>query len=76
MDDDDFNIPYILYIIPNLQEDHRLISQANNNTWIVETDREDPINAEGAPEEIQKHHYNKGKHKLRIKFFQKQYQLI
>ena len=50
MDDDDFNIPYILYIIPNLQEDHRLISQANNNTWIVETDREDPINAEGAPE--------------------------
>ena len=60
MDDDDFNIPYILETTPNSLEGHQLISQAKNNVWIVEIDGQETINSEGAPEEIQKHQYNKG----------------
>ena len=70
MDDDDLNITYILYNIPNYPSVHQLPSQANNNLYVLKMDGEEPITAKCAPEDIRLHQNNKWKLNFWILIFE------
>ena len=61
MDDDDFNIPYIVELVPNYLAGHKLPDQAKNNFFIVEIYGEYSIVYKGDLEEIKLHQPNKVK---------------
>ena len=48
MDEDEFNIPYIIDNIPNSQPGHQITTQAKNKLWIIDINGEYPKTAKGS----------------------------
>ena len=59
MDDDDFNIPYIIEMVPNSMAGHQFSDKTKINFFIVEIYREDPIMSKGSFEELKLRQSNK-----------------
>ena len=59
MDDNDFNIPYIVDIDPNYPLGHQLPDQAKKNVWTVEVDDDKPITTKEALKGFNCNHPNK-----------------
>ena len=61
MDDDGFNIPYIVEMVPDYLAGYQLPDQTKNNLFIVEIYGEYPIMSKVDLEEIKLHQSNKVK---------------
>ena len=66
LDDDDFKMTFIIDKIPNSPSGHQFLTQANNHMWIVYIDREEPITANGALDELYIYHTQPLKPKVNI----------
>ena len=66
LDDEDFTIPYITDTIPNSQSGHQIPSQAKGNVCIVAINGEEPITAQGALDELNRHQTPRGKSNINI----------
>ena len=66
LDDEDFTIPYITDTIPNSPAGNQLPEQSKRNVWIIDTNGEEPITAQGACDEINCHQNTHGKSKVKI----------
>ena len=66
LDDEYFTIPYITDTISNSSAVHQLTSQANLNVWILAINGEDPIIAQDALDEINRHQTPNRKTKVKI----------
>ena len=60
MDDDDFDIPYIIEMVPNSLAGHQFSDKTKNNFFILKIYREDPIMSKGPLEELKPCQSNKG----------------
>ena len=50
LDKEDFTIPFIIDEIKNSPDSHQLVTQANNNMWIISKNGEEPIKEKGSLE--------------------------
>ena len=66
LDDEYFTISYVIDTTPNSSGCHRLPSQDKWNLWIIDINQEDPITAQGAPDELNHHQNTRGKHNVKI----------
>ena len=66
IDNEDFTIPYITDTIPNLPATHQLLTQSKINVWIIAIHLEEPITAQGAPDELNIHQTLLVKSKIKI----------
>ena len=48
LDNENFTIPYVTDTFPNLPYSHQLPTQAKNNVWIIDINREETITYQGA----------------------------
>ena len=65
-DDEDFTIPYVTDAIPNSPDVHKIPTQAKENVWIKNINREETIKAQGVLDEINRHQTPFGKSKVNI----------
>ena len=66
MDDEDFTIPYITDTIQNSTAVQKIPTQAKLNVWIIAINMEEPIIAQGALDEINRHQTPNRKTKVKI----------
>ena len=66
LDDEYFTIPYIIDTAPNLQDGHQLVTRANKNVRIIAINEEEPITAQSALDELNRHQPPHGKYKVKI----------
>ena len=71
LDDDDFTIPYITDTIPNSPSGDQLPSQAKINVWIVATNGEYPITAQGVLDELNCHQTPQDKSNIKISLYRR-----
>ena len=48
LDEKDFTIPYVIDTIPNSPASHQLLTQVKKNVWMIATNREELVTAQGA----------------------------
>ena len=66
LDDEYFTILYITDTIPNSPDGHQLPAQAKQNVYIIATNGEDSITAQGARDELNRNKNTHGKSKFKI----------
>ena len=71
LDEEDFTIPYVIDTIPNSSSSHKLPTQAKKNAWIIAINGEYPITSQGALDELQRHHTQRGKYQVSISILRK-----
>ena len=69
LDDEDFTIPYITDTILNSPDGHQLPIQAKLNVCIIDINVEEPITAQGALDELNRHQTLRVKSKVNISLF-------